>query len=41
MTKFNKKEQRLIFQILDGPLQSEDDGVRIIAESIYKKLEIS
>ena len=37
--EFDKDEQHLIFQMLDGPLQSEDDIVKDLAERIEKKLE--
>lgn len=37
--EFDKDEQMLIFSMLDGPLQSSDDNVRDVAESIEMKLE--
>jgi hypothetical protein len=37
---FSKEEQALIFQTLDGPLQSESDDVRCLAESITRKLKL-
>ena len=36
---FTEDEINLIFQILDGPLQSEDDSVRDLANSIEDKLK--
>ena len=36
---FTEDEKNLIFQILDGPLQSEDDNVRDSANSIEDKLK--
>ena len=38
--EFDENEQRLIFQMLDGPLQSEDEDVYQPAQSIEKKLKI-
>lgn len=36
---FDKDERSLIFSMLDGPLQSDDDNVRDPAESIEIKLQ--
>lgn len=36
---FTEDEKNLIFQILDGPLQSEDDTVRDVANCIEDKLK--
>ena len=37
--EFDENEQQLIFQMLDGPLQSEDENVWQPAQSIEKKLK--
>ena len=36
---FDKDERNLIFSMLDGPLQSDDNNVRDPAESIEMKLQ--
>ena len=37
--EFDDNEQNLIFQMLDGPLQSEDENVSQPAKSIEEKLK--
>lgn len=37
--EFDEDEQHLIFQMLDGPLQSEDENVLDPAQSIENKLK--
>lgn len=39
VSEFTEDEQKLIFEMLDGPLKSEDQEIQELAESIDNKLK--